>query len=499
MESDELRREWYWCLYGALALGIVVRVSQFAQYNSLGLDESALAISIVTKSYGELFGPLGHGQIAPPLFLVLAKLSAQVFGVSEYAVRLPSVLTSIIGLFAFYAFARSCTDKRAAIIATAFFATSGHLIFYAYQCKPYANDVTVFIVVAWLSTWLHRQEHLSWRNVIIYGAAGAVCVWASYSSVFVMAGAGGALLIHALAKRNRERFGKIAVAVGMWLISFALLYFLHIRAITGHDTLMSNMNIFWKDGFMPLPPTSTQELAWFKERFLLFFWMPGGFRLTGLAGFSFLVGSYALWRQDRTLCGAVLLPIVVTLLVSGVHQYPFEGRMTLFLSPALFLMLGVGVSTIWTGMERHGIAVGSLMLLLLLAPPTARSVETAIAPRQTLDYADALEHVQDNWQEGDLLYVASPDQFIYHFCKDRAGFDESDVFIEPDFVSLEHKQQEFYAEQSDRFREHGRVWFPMVYEVRWAIEPYLGFLAEQGTLDDEYTTRGAGVFRYRFE
>ena len=499
MESETLKREWTLCLAGFLALGVCARVAQYVQYNSLGLDEAALAFSIVTKSYGELFGPLHQGQMAPPLYLIVVKLCAQLFGENEYALRLPSLLASLVGLGVFYALAASCVDRRAAILGTAFFATSGHLIFYAYQCKPYASDVCVFMIVVWASLWVHQREPLTWRHAGIYGLVGAVCVWASYPAAFVMAGAGGALLVHALLTKDYDGLSKVSAAVAMWVASFALLYFVNVRAITDQGAHMENMDIFWKDGFMPLPPMERHEFAWFKERFLLFFWMPGGFRLTGLAGFAFLVGVYALWKRDRVACAAFVLPIVVTLLVSGLHKYPFEGRMTLFLSPTLFLMLGVAGSLFWRSIDKQGVGIALLLLVLLLAPATGRAGKSVVAPRQSLDYADALKHIRGNWQDGDLVYIASPDQNIFRFCGTSKQFEVTDVFIEPDAISIGHAQESFYAEQAPMFREHGRVWFPMVYEARWAIEPYLVFLEQHGRLAEEYTTRGAGVFLYEFE
>ena len=132
-------------------------------------------------------------------------------------------------------------------------------------------------------------------------------------------------------------------------------------------------------------------------------------------------------------------------------------------------------------------------------PPAGRSAESVVSPRQSLNFADALEHILANWEEGDLVYIASPDQHIFRFCGVSSEFADGDVFIEPDEVSIGHAQESFYAAQAPMFRERGRVWFPMVYEARWAIDPYLGYLDEHGARRAEYETRGAGVFLFEFE
>ncbi|MDY7021785.1 MAG: hypothetical protein SWJ54_10560, partial [Cyanobacteriota bacterium] len=68
--------------------GILVRLVQYLHNRSLWFDEANLALNIVNRSYLQLLSPLDNNQAAPPGFLWIEKLSIQLFGNNEYALRL---------------------------------------------------------------------------------------------------------------------------------------------------------------------------------------------------------------------------------------------------------------------------------------------------------------------------------------------------------------------------------------------------------------------------
>ncbi|MEO0928572.1 MAG: hypothetical protein AAFY63_22245, partial [Cyanobacteria bacterium J06643_13] len=73
----------FWVFVGAIA-----RVVQYLSNRSLWVDEVNLAANIIKRSYGELAEPLSSSQAAPLGFLWLEKLATQLWGNSEYALRL---------------------------------------------------------------------------------------------------------------------------------------------------------------------------------------------------------------------------------------------------------------------------------------------------------------------------------------------------------------------------------------------------------------------------
>lgn len=71
--------------YFILTLGAINRIIQYEFNRSLWADEAVLALNIVHRSYLELFQPLDYDQAAPPGFLMIEKLTIELFGNQEYA------------------------------------------------------------------------------------------------------------------------------------------------------------------------------------------------------------------------------------------------------------------------------------------------------------------------------------------------------------------------------------------------------------------------------
>ena len=478
--------------------GSFVRVFQFAQYNSLSLDEAALAANIADRNWSNLFGPLDITQVAPPGYLLLAKTSVVLFGESEYAFRFPSLLTSLMGLILFALLVRKIFDPVTAAIATALFATSGHLIYYAWQCKPYATDVTAFIVIALSCITFMQHSGLTWIRVIAYGLIGAVSLWFSYPAVFVLAGIGGAHLVCQTQYKNWTQVRFIILAIAIWIIGFIILYLTHLVPIQEHSQLMGRMQTYWTAGFMPLPPTSLNDLAWFRETFLRFFWMPGGFRLTGLAGFAFLAGCVHLAFHHRFHLGLFALPILAALLASGLQQYPFDGRLLLFLSPSLFVLIAVGMGAIVRSLPGRQAIVGLLLVAMLALPPTLRTVRNAAIPRPASDYKAALQHFADNAHPDDLLYIRSADQFIFRFSRQDINLESANIYIEPQEIAVEHRDIEHLKTQIPTLKNAPQVWFPFAYDAAYTITPVLDFLNTQAALQEEFHSPGTALYAYSF-
>jgi predicted membrane-bound mannosyltransferase len=71
-----------------LFIGIILRIWQYAANRSLWLDEAALALNIVNRSFIGLLLPLDNNQQAPLGFLIIQKAFTIVLGNSEYSLRL---------------------------------------------------------------------------------------------------------------------------------------------------------------------------------------------------------------------------------------------------------------------------------------------------------------------------------------------------------------------------------------------------------------------------
>jgi 4-amino-4-deoxy-L-arabinose transferase-like glycosyltransferase len=97
----------------------------------------------------------------PPLLYWLTTLSFWIFGVSEFAARLPVALSAIAGILATYYFALHAFGRRHAILAAAILATTP---LYALMSQVLTTDMTLtaLVTIAMFSLYLHWQNGGRW-------------------------------------------------------------------------------------------------------------------------------------------------------------------------------------------------------------------------------------------------------------------------------------------------------------------------------------------------
>ena len=93
-----LRRGALGLVLAFLVLGGAVRCRHYFAGPSYWYDEAYLLVNIFNKNYAELCGPLRLNQAAPPLFLWTLRSLYLVAGSSEWAMRLPSLLASLLAM-----------------------------------------------------------------------------------------------------------------------------------------------------------------------------------------------------------------------------------------------------------------------------------------------------------------------------------------------------------------------------------------------------------------
>jgi 4-amino-4-deoxy-L-arabinose transferase-like glycosyltransferase len=235
-----------------------------------------------------LLQPLDSNQAAPVGFLMLEKIALLAFGDSEYSLRLFPFLFAVASLFLFYHVARRCLAPWAVVIAMTFFAVSGHVIYYASQIKQYSSDLSITLLIA-LIGFDGVSKEMTVRRASLLAITGAVVVWFSHPSVFVLAGVGTTLAVVALRKKDWARLRRLVTCYAIWVLSFAAFYLISLRNLSGNETLENSWER--KGTFMPLPPQSLSDIGWFFSAFFRMFANPLGLPFPIAAGLVFIVGS----------------------------------------------------------------------------------------------------------------------------------------------------------------------------------------------------------------
>lgn len=409
-------------------VGILLRLIQYFINRSLWIDEAFLALNIINKSWLELLNPLDYNQAAPVGFLLIEKLITQIFGASEYSLRLFPLISGIISLLLFYQVARWLLKTQTVPIALGLFAISDRLIYFSSEVKQYSIDVAITLLL-YLAIINLLSKKLAVLPTICLGILGAIAVWISHSAVFVLAGTGLSLILFALHKKEWSKVIKYLVSSAIWVLSFLIFYFVSLRELSNNEYLVNSWNAA-HNAFMPLPPTSLSNISWFINTFFEIFNYPLGL-LSGIAALSFIVGCIHMFRYNKENFTIIVSPILIALLASGLHKYPFEGHLLLFTVPMFLLIIAVGTQTIIDRTKRQNAAIGTTLALLLFFHPVYNSALNLRKPQNSLhpfqrireDIKPVLEYVEARKKPGDIVYLYYASQYAFKYYAGLYNFD----------------------------------------------------------------------------
>lgn len=162
----------------ALALRLVLIGS------SLWLDESIQALALMGR-----LGPLLQYALAdfqPPLYHLIGYINTQLFGFSEIALRLPSLLSGLLTVYFLVKIGRLLGGAKVGNIVGLLAATNPLLIYYSQEGRTYA--LTTFLVTAsfYYLIQILQDKNSPKLTSIFYLLSTIAFLWTSYLSWFVL-------------------------------------------------------------------------------------------------------------------------------------------------------------------------------------------------------------------------------------------------------------------------------------------------------------------------
>jgi hypothetical protein len=521
----EPRVLWAIAAWAVIALGAVVRVAEWLDGSSLWVDEASLALNITDHSFVGLLGDLDFLQAAPVGFLLAEKLVGTVFGYGEHLLRLLPLVAGLGSLLVFSRLTRHFADGAGRVIALLLFALSPPLVRYSAELKQYSFDVLATVVIL-LVVLSYRRRPLDARSLAVLSLVGGTAVWFSQASVFVLAGAFGALAFEAALGRDLTRLRRILVPGAIWGTAFAASYLLSKPNVDRIKASPDSTYTLDFDGLSWYPRTA-EHLG------VLLFDIEGnrlsvGYGVVAVAGLLAITGVYRLLRDDWFKAALVLLPVAAAMAAATLHMYPLSGRFALFALPLTALLVGSGVtymrSTIATspsGRALAGVATAVIALFVLVQTPSLMSRQ------KTEDVLPVLEYVRTNWHSGDVLYVheGSEDATAYsalvHGVNVRDGHtlwravrgpavdgivSQSLASRQPEIVvgRLSDDGRLALADDLPRLAGDPRVWFIFSHGARYENDRFVDelpanvqLLDRAGSRLDEFHRSGAVAYLYR--
>ncbi|EKD94481.1 MAG: hypothetical protein ACD_26C00034G0016 [uncultured bacterium] len=160
-------------IYLILILGLVLRLISLNQ--SLWLDEATTALVANMPIY-DFFTKFMPADFHPPLYYLAIHYWVETFGLTEIALRLPSVIFGILTIYIVYLIAKQSKLKWP-IVPALFLATSGLHVYYSQEARMYA-----------LATWLVSCLVLSYikKNWILFSILLPLIFLTDYVSLLIL-------------------------------------------------------------------------------------------------------------------------------------------------------------------------------------------------------------------------------------------------------------------------------------------------------------------------
>jgi len=450
----------WWSL---IAIGIILRLRPYLANRSLWGDEASLAVNIVDRSFVGLTQKLAFHQAAPLGFLFIEKLSIILLGNTEYSLRLFPLFSGILAVYLMYRIARENFGVTG-IFSVLMFAVNSWLVFYSSELKQYGSDVTIALLLVYLSIRC-LKENTRLKDFIWLGVAGIVTIWISHTSIFILAGIG---LVLVLEKIMREKFVPFVWLLGLgasWLISFGVEYIVALQYTVADIPLQT----FWQKNFVPLPPWSNPQ--WFVKTyyfFLLIIMSRTDQAVSLLVSALTFIGILSLFIKKRNLALLIILPFIMALVASAMHTYPLTYRFMLFLIPFALLLMAEGVERIYLFIAKWQRSIALILcgipVMVLLWISISKAAVDFKSPQTISEIKPVMKYVGENRSPQDIIYLyyGAVPGFMYY-----APFYDFDN-LDPDHIVMgvwrqnETKAFEHFFEDVDGLKGKGRVWFIFV-------------------------------------
>lgn len=322
---------------------------------SLWLDETTTARVVQQFNYGQIWTQFSPNDFHPPFYYLFMKFWTGLFGYSEVALRMPSVLASLLTGFVIYKIVgllgkpRTLPAGRQAIPvwSAAFFLFNPLIIYYSQEARMYSITTLIISLIFWSVVKLKAQSSklkvatknfklILFANVFITLSLGTY-----YGSVFFVAALYGYLLL-------KKEFKTFLYLLPGTLIAGVVLYPLFLtqlknsgevlQAIPNWSATLGKANL--KNLFLFPIKFASGRISW--EPKIIYY---------AVAGLWAVVVSFISLRNISNkkyliLYTLYLLPILLGFLISF-YKPLLQYFRFIYVIPFLSILLALGASKKW--------------------------------------------------------------------------------------------------------------------------------------------------------
>lgn len=165
---------------GLVGLGAVAAAVRLATSRGLWVDE-AISVRQAQLPWGEMLADMRFTDVHPPAHHALLWVTVRVFGTSELAVRVPSLLAGIALVPAMFWVGRLLYDRRTGWVAAAMAAVAPFCVWYSQEARMYAQFMLIAVLA--VGTQVQAIRRGLRRDWVLYGLCTAALVWTQYFAV----------------------------------------------------------------------------------------------------------------------------------------------------------------------------------------------------------------------------------------------------------------------------------------------------------------------------
>ncbi|WP_051620202.1 glycosyltransferase family 39 protein [Haematomicrobium sanguinis] len=433
---------------------------------SLWFDEAA-TVSAVRRTPAELLDLLGNIDAVHGAYYFMMQGWTALFGVSEFALRIPSAIAGGASAGLIYAIGCRLGSSRYALVAAGIFAILPRVQYAALEARPFVFSMLFAALATWALVRIWSADEERDRTAfwwILYALCGALGVLFSLYTIFLFAAHLVTVLLVPVLRRRMLSF----LASGIFWVAPA--------AVIGFIAYGQRDQIAW---IRPLGPTTVTEyfLAQYSSRVQFLDgtdYIPTLGKIESaatsvLAVVLFTSALVGIWRVRREFLVRLALPWLLvplaallagSLILGSPYYLP---RYLTFTSPAIALLSAAALVPRARPTARpfaRAVPIAALCALVLAAIPATISLRTTGGKDASYDYQWVAKTVAENAQPGDaiapmggepnLIVRSSPDSF--------SGLADPTLIEPAGSIDLLFDGRVGIASAADKVQQYDRVW-----------------------------------------
>ena len=411
-----------------LFIGFSLRIYDLGG-ESIWFDEGA-SIYFAKKNVSEIFS---MKESSPPLYYIVLHWWINLFGDSEFSVRLPSVIFAFFSIAMMYVVGKQLFGSEAGLVSALLLALSRFHILYSQEARTYSLSALLTLLSMYFLIELMNDR--SRKNLLGYVLSSCLLMYSHIYGLFIIIAQNIYFVTQTVLSRearavNLKKWILIQMALLGLFAPWAKVFFGQVMGVVQSDP----------GGTAMVRPSTATIISTFSAYFLfsgrlsyLFFLVPflSVLRLERISGKIEWTGFFrsldALrWKVQLVDTGRfffvavwLLTPIIVPFLISRSLTPIYLNRYTIVAAVAFYLLVGKGICNIQQKFVKT-IAIVLVVVFSLVSLPAYYSRAKKNQWREAAHYIDA------NARSEDLL-VVNPGEclgLVFNYYSKRADLEK---------------------------------------------------------------------------